>query len=358
MATSYTEEERNQLVSVFETLDVKPKMDNPDDLRKWMTDFVKGQGRMEDQSDHGKPQGTGTVSTHVVHDPKVSTFSGGTNTKDVSYETWKYEINTLLEEGVHKTEQVTSAAKKSLRGDAAKVVRRLGVHANIEVILKKLDGIYGTLEDTEDLLGKFYSTQQYPDESVASWGCRLEDLLDRASHDQPLATQSMNDMLRTKFWNGLLPHLREPMRNKAEVIVDFDDLRIAARKIENEHPNLGKPVKETEKPKRAQVKMVSVEPDTQSSELETLKGLVCSLTTKVDALQHNFGSHTYRPKYSGNRQPPKQWNNRTTHEFSNDKESSKRPPVTCFRCGQLGHLTRGCRVELTDEKKNTLNWKG
>jgi hypothetical protein len=159
MATSYTEEERNQLVSMFETLDVKPRMDNPDDLRKWMTDYVKGQARMEDQNDRGKPESTGTVSTHVVHDPKVSTFSGGTNTKDVSYETWKYEINTLLEEGTHKTEQVTSAAKKSLRGDAAKVVRRLGIHANMDVILKKLDGIYGTLEDTEDLLGKFYSTQ-------------------------------------------------------------------------------------------------------------------------------------------------------------------------------------------------------
>jgi hypothetical protein len=148
------------------------------------------------------------------------------------------------------------------------------------------------------------------------------------------------------------------MRNKAESIVDFDDLRIAARKIENEHPNMARSIKEAEKTKRAQVKMVSVEPDAPSSELETLKGLVCSLTTKVDELQQNFGAHNYKPKYSGNRQIPKPWHKPTTREFSNDKQSGKRPPVTCFRCGQLGHLKRGCRVELTDEMKKTLNWKG
>jgi hypothetical protein len=103
------------------------------------------------------------------------------------------------------------------------------------------------LEDTEDLIGKFYSTQQHPDESVASWGYRREDLLDRDLHDQLFPTQSMNDMLRTKFSNGLLPHLREPMRNKAEVIVDVGDLRMAARKIENEHPSMVRPCNETEK---------------------------------------------------------------------------------------------------------------
>ena len=33
MATPYTENERQQLVSIFESLDVKPKMDNADDLK-------------------------------------------------------------------------------------------------------------------------------------------------------------------------------------------------------------------------------------------------------------------------------------------------------------------------------------
>ena len=367
MATPYSEDERQQLVSIFESLDVKPKMDNADDLKNWMADYVKDQGRMANPGDQ---LATGTVpkvpidtTTHVIHDPKISIFSGGSNPKEITYEAWRYEVMTLLQEGTHKLNDVTTAAKKSLRGDASKVVRRLGIHADMHMIRKKLDGIYGTVEDTEDLLGKFYSTQQQSDESVASWGCRLEDLLDRALHDHPLPTQSMNDMLRTKFWNGLLPHLREPMRNKAEVIVNFDDLLIAARKIENEHPNIitAKQNKDSEKSKRPQVKMVSAEMNTPpTSDMETLKGLVCSLTTKVDELQQNFNSKvsTAKPKYSGNRQQRQQWSKHNSGESSFDKGSGKRPPITCYRCGQVGHLKHGCRVELTDEMIQSLNSNG
>ena len=46
MATPYSEDERQQLVSMFESLDVKPKMDIADDLKNWMADYVQGQGRM------------------------------------------------------------------------------------------------------------------------------------------------------------------------------------------------------------------------------------------------------------------------------------------------------------------------
>jgi uncharacterized metal-binding protein len=79
-------------VSLLETLDVKLKIANPDDLKKWMTDYVKG------------------LQVVLIQ-------------KDVYYETEKYDINTLLEEVIHNTEQVTFAAKKSLPGGAAKLER-------------------------------------------------------------------------------------------------------------------------------------------------------------------------------------------------------------------------------------------
>ena len=47
----------------------------------------------------------------------------------------------------------------------------------INSILKKLDGIYGLVEHTEDLMEKLYAAKQRDGESVASWSCRLEDLL-------------------------------------------------------------------------------------------------------------------------------------------------------------------------------------
>ena len=74
-------------MSLFESLDVKFKMDNADDLKNWMTDYVKGQDRMTDPGDQ---LATGTISTllidkttHVIHDPKVSILSGGSNPKDL-----------------------------------------------------------------------------------------------------------------------------------------------------------------------------------------------------------------------------------------------------------------------------------
>ncbi|VDH98736.1 Hypothetical predicted protein [Mytilus galloprovincialis] len=47
----------------------------------------------------------------------------------------------------------------------------------ISMIPTQLNTIYGV----EALLGQFYTARQHEDEDVASWGCRLEDILRKAT---------------------------------------------------------------------------------------------------------------------------------------------------------------------------------
>ena len=101
-------------------------------------------------------------------------------------------------------------------------------------ILNNFEGIYGRVEDSENLLGQLYNASQLREDSekVSTWGCRLEDLLDRAMEGESLHHKSVNDMLRTKFFNGLQPHLRHGIRHTFDKVKAFDQLLVATRKIE------------------------------------------------------------------------------------------------------------------------------
>ena len=51
MASTLTESEKDQLINMFESLESKPKMDDPETLQQWMTDYLSSKGsiRMTDQ---------------------------------------------------------------------------------------------------------------------------------------------------------------------------------------------------------------------------------------------------------------------------------------------------------------------
>jgi len=94
---------------------------------------------------------------------------------------WKFEVSTLLREVIHPKPSIVEALKLSLRGDAADVVRRFGTYRNVDDIVGTLDGIYSNVEASEIVLSQYYNANQGDRENVAAWGCRLEDLLDRAN---------------------------------------------------------------------------------------------------------------------------------------------------------------------------------
>lgn len=283
------------MVSVFESLKLKPNIDDPEGFERWMADHV--QGKLKSQGPAKSSSADAGKKTHVLYTPKIANFSGSGDPKEVTYEAWLYEVQTLLREATFSKDEICTAARKSLRGDAASTVRRLGIDASIQEIIAKLSGIYGVVEDTELLFSQFYSAKQEPGESVSAWGCRLEDFLNRAEQQEPDFHRSMNDMLRTKFWSGLLPHLREASRHKLEHVRDFDRLRIEVRKIESEL-NTGTSTKGKDT-RKAQVNAIDVKEE--PSELEVLKGAIHQLTSRLDQMESipkYYGDQTAHGKYS------------------------------------------------------------
>jgi hypothetical protein len=391
MANKFTPEEKDQLVNVFEALDVKPKMDDPVSLQRWMADYLKGVSRTSDrQTDQDAPTHR-SENTHLVHAPRISIFSGDED-KDSCYEAWKFEVMTLLKDDTFSDKVIATALKKSLRGDAASVVRRMGLNASIEDVMQKLEGIFGTVEDSECLLSTFYSAEQRPGEKVATWGCRLEDLLDRALQGQTLSSKSVDDMLKVKFWSGLQDHIKEGTRHLKNTVPDFDQLRVEARKVERERSGSRTQDELPKFKKSGQVKVMKAESE---CELEKMKGDICQMNTKISELHslvmanvspthppelspshRHFTPNQGRSSWTGNhsynhmdrgqyRSRGRNWNqshqavshqqrSHTSHQpFHRDQvPTQQHGEIICYRCKQPGHIAWGCRADLSQNHLN------
>ncbi|MEW8545075.1 MAG: hypothetical protein AB2693_16240, partial [Candidatus Thiodiazotropha sp.] len=169
--------------------------------------------------------------------PKITQFSGEEpkQKNEASYEEWKYEVNCLRKEGDHSESVIAQAIRKSLRGQAKKVLLPLGTSAKLPDIMGKLEGVFGNVATGESVLREFYTACQSQDETVAAWGLRLEELLQKAMDKGHIKQEEKNDMLREKFWRALRSdRLKNATRVHYESITNFELLRRAVRAEEHE----------------------------------------------------------------------------------------------------------------------------
>ena len=123
----------------------------------------------------------------------------------------------------------------SLRGTARIMTVPLGQNATVKEILSKLDVMFSEASTKEGLLTQFFNSRQNPNESVTTYACRLETLLQSIIDKGQLPGLARNDILRHKFWTGLYSDmLKFQTRHKYDSLDDYNLLVREIRKVEKE----------------------------------------------------------------------------------------------------------------------------
>lgn len=365
MSSDEDSEQAKSLLQSFKQLGVVPKFKNPDELKQWMADYVKQQAPDVEQK---PPLATpSTITSHFK--PRISTFSGPKPlTKgDVSYDQWYYEIRCLLSRGNYTKESITEAIQLSLKGEPKEIAVRLGPSADLMVLLEKLKHVYDKVDD-EVLLASFYSASQLESEDCTQWAFRLEGIVNKLEQVQSMTPAKKDRMLRTRYYNGLLPALRDVTGHKFDKCTNFEDLWMAVRDIEDKRKKPLTSSVSDETPAVAQVNMVSK----RCTEEKDLHSVVQQLISKVDKLE-KFNKHQDKFPQTTNDGVPLSSQNQEhfttftpTYQYGNNyggcyrKPEGVRPSYNygsythqqpqqryqhdrqCYKCGQFGHIAIGC----------------
>lgn len=233
--TSFTEDEVSELLDSFLAMGVKPKAHSKEELQAWMKYFCTS---TEPSFKEERPLYYSSRKERDVQilpsTPRISTFSGDSTSKTyVAFDVWKFEVEQLLSSD-YKDEVIRQSIFKSLRGQAGKIAMRFGHNVAVHHLINKLEGIFGIVEEAQDILAEFYSTHQKESESVADWSCRLEDLLQKTIDSGEVSMAAINDMPRTRFYGGLRPAIKMRSAHKYDAIKDFEELVVNVRRIEHE----------------------------------------------------------------------------------------------------------------------------
>lgn len=273
-----TQEESAKLIAAFNKLKIKPKADTAEDLEQWLKSFST------EASVKVEPGAQASTTTTVVtssQQPRISLFYGDNIKGEATYAQWVYEVKCLLLEKTHKPEAISQAIRRSLRGEASNLARRLGISATIPEILNKFESVYGDVDTKEHLLSKFYSAKQGETENVTKWSCRLEDILSTAVERKLVEPEKVNEMLRNMFWQGLKPALKDISGYKFEKITDFDKLRVEIRKLEQDHLSTESSVPHCS---------VTVDQKEENKDIKEMKAMIHSLTNTVQQLEEKVNS--------------------------------------------------------------------
>ena len=164
--------------------------------------------------------------------PKFTVFSGEDpkSKTEASYEEWKYEVTCVQKDDMYTKEAISQGIRKSLLGQAKRVLLPLGTEASNKEMLNRLEGVFGNVATGESVLQEFYTAAQKQDETVTAWDLRLEEMLQKAVMKGHIRKEETDSMLRNKFWKYLRnERLKNATRTKFETLKNFEDLRKAVR---------------------------------------------------------------------------------------------------------------------------------
>lgn len=351
-----TQEELQKLAKSFKELGVKPKLKSGEELKSWLISYANWAAprtlQMDMPQDNDASSSPKETTSYTTNTPKLPFFSGDKK-GETSYDLWRYEVECLIRDGV-KTSAVLQSIRRSLRGNAARVLMRLGTEASIDEILQRFDSVYGIVDDNENLLSQFYSASQKENEDVSEWSCRLEDLLNKVIQNGEIVPTNTDQMLRNMFWNGLAENLKDITGHIFKECIDFDELRKAIRKVEQDK------IRHKDASKKATIHQTV----TSDSKMDELKAMIQKMDTKVNQMKEDIDVvrqkyQTEKPHNSrfqgqgGYFQDQQYQGNYRNRGKDYPQERRNEGEVVCYRCGQVGHIQYGCRVRL--DHKRDLN---
>ena len=237
----------------------------------------------------------------------VGPFSGTQPTPkhENTYEVWRLEVKSLMSRGCYSDIAIVQAIWKSLRGQARNVLFTLGSSAKAVDILERLESVYGNVASGEAVLQEFYTVHQEEEESVADWGLRLEQILQRAIEKGHVTEERKDQMLRDKFWRSLY---NQDLKNATKIyhqsVVSFDKLQRKVRAEEYEMQDSiarhQQPVRK-EKRNKAQHNPQLTEMDDQLEFLRKINEKISNMDRGIQQLKRGQNNRGYRPRRRGDR---------------------------------------------------------
>lgn len=261
-------------------------------------DFPNLKVKQEEVLGNAHHQGVGQHDMNIPNlqpysKPRIPIFSGEEKS-EVSFDVWKYEVKCIIHEKTYSDAILLQCIRGSLKGKARTLLLSLDEGVTPLGVIEKLEGVYGNVFTSETLLQQFYSENQQPNQSVAEYGMKLENLVQLAIEKGQMDQHTKNSMLRAKFWSGLRdPMLKNASRYKYDTVMDFDQLRKEIRSIELDLSNSGNLATE------AKVQQQSV--DAQSEKLDRLLESMKSLNKKVEKLEGELKQvkdKQFKPNYN------------------------------------------------------------
>ena len=378
-------ETRDNIIERVEDIKRRQSMHQPLHSTPKSDAHTQGQGRPLDAShsdsrDHqghgshrpvpsGNSDGSGAPCQGQVHTNlaaiKLPTFSGD-GKGEVPYKQWRYQVRCLTDEGHHSHSAIMHLIRQSVRGTAAGILMYLGPQVNLEVVLLKLDSVFGPAYTAHQLKDNFHAARQRLDESTVSWYCRLQNLMGQLKEVKP--PDDEEDLLRSKFFYGLVDkELRDSIRPDFNNGKTFDELFLAAKAVTNEdNSDINEPTLLTSKPKAKLQKASQVsqqaakpssvnEPQAASSteELRIVRDELKAVAKRLSALEAR-SDQGQRSRSQGRGNVRDSNRNRGQRTSNASASNGDRLRLWCERCGHRGHTRDQCHAKK-DVEGHPLN---
>lgn len=275
--------------------------------------------------------GSSQLPVQYLSKPQFSPFFGFSEgehkNKGVDFRIWRYEVESAVSAGLHSEAVIVEQIRRSLQGEAKSKMVGFGAGASVSSILKLLDQFYSEegAATGGEILSRAYAMKQGENEEVSAFASRLDNQLrkakDKGTELLPDDT-ALDQHLRLLFWEGLKSSIKDKARHKKDECKSFGELISAARYGEREAD-----LSPLATPKRV----------VKSQQVTAEEGKAPKWASEFCAAM----AREVKSALASQPTPPAE--PRPFREQTGRSQGDQYSPPTCFRCGQVGHIQRGCR---------------